>query len=130
MGIRGGYRIRQRSIDEFLAEQIEDRAERIAAVGAWTDAYIDKHGQRPPAQQLELLADYILREELADKNPDKMTREEYPIMSEWQRVRRLKSRIMAGVVEIDYRSATGYRKTWYVDDDGGMRSSRQRMYSH
>ncbi|MEC0370029.1 hypothetical protein [Paenibacillus chibensis] len=75
-------------VDELIAANIEDRTERMAAVKALTDRYIDAHGTTPDAAQLERLTDYILREELTDSRPDKMTLEEYPIMSERQEERR------------------------------------------
>lgn len=111
----------------MVAENIADRPARMAAVGAWADEYVSVHGLRPPAYQLDLLADYILREELTDSHPDKMSREEYPIMSEWQRTRRMRVRFLAGVVEINYGRSTGFRRTSYVDDDGVMREVRQRL---
>lgn len=40
------------------------------------------------SQELTQLADLILYEELSDTHPDKMTREEYPIMSDIQLARR------------------------------------------
>ncbi|WP_270574507.1 hypothetical protein, partial [Bacillus glycinifermentans] len=40
---------------------------------------------------LERMANLIIYEELSDPHPDKMTREEYPIMSETQREERIKS---------------------------------------
>lgn len=62
---------------------------RIAAVQRMTDAYFACRGERPAITQLDRLASLILRDELTDKHPDKMTREEYPIMSDSQREERL-----------------------------------------
>ncbi|EPC8408886.1 hypothetical protein ACR3AM_003156 [Bacillus thuringiensis] len=39
-------------------------------------------GERPEPKQLERLADLLLYKELHDAHPDKMSREEYPIMSD------------------------------------------------
>lgn len=77
-----------KTVDEIIALNIEDRMDRMATVDEWADEYIAAYDVRPPARDLELLTDYILREELADDHPDKMSREEYPIMSEDQWIRR------------------------------------------
>ena len=76
------------AVDDLIAENIEDRGERIAAVYALTEAYIDSVGKRPDVAQLDRLSDYILREEITDSHPDKMTINEYPIMSAIQEDRR------------------------------------------
>ncbi|WP_434750236.1 hypothetical protein [Paenibacillus amylolyticus] len=75
-------------ITELSEANIEDRGERMAAVEALTDSYIDANGERPDVDALERLTNLILREELTDMHPDKMTREEYPIMSLHQEDRR------------------------------------------
>lgn len=75
-------------ITELTEANIEDRGERMAAVEALTDSYIDANGERPDVDALERLTNLILREELTDMHPDKMTREEYPIMSVHQEDRR------------------------------------------
>lgn len=124
----GTVRSLDAKIDELIAQNIDDRTERVAAVGGWADDYITVYGVRPPARDLDLLADYILREELSDNHPDKMAREEYPIMSEWQRVRRLRSRFLVGVAEIDYGLNVGYRKSYSCDESNtSMRPIRQRL---
>lgn len=102
----------------------------MEAVGVWIDGYLAEYDVRPPARDLELLTDYILREELADDHPDKMSREEYPIMSEWQRTRRLKVRYLVGAAEIDYSRTMGYRKAAHVDEDGAPWESRQRLIAY
>lgn len=103
-------------------------ADRIAEVSGWIDAYIDENGVRPPAHRLDELADYILYDELTDTHPDKMTREEYPIMSEWQRARRLRKRYLVGVADIDYSRNVGYRKSCNYDETvASMRPQRQRI---
>lgn len=119
-----------RSVDEVIAANIDDRPARLDDIADWIDEYIDAYGKRPPARHLDMLADYILREELADDHPDKMSREEYPIMSEWQRTRRLKVRYLVGAAEIDYSRTMGYRKAAHVDEDGAPRESRQRLIAY
>lgn len=68
----------------LIASNIEDRTERMAAIQALIDRYVEASGERPDAAQLERLTDYILREELTDRHPDKVTRDEYPFFSAWQ----------------------------------------------
>lgn len=76
------------AVDDLIAQNIEDRTERIATVHALTEAYTDSTGVRPDGAQLERLADYILREEISDPDPHKSTKYEYPILSDIQMERR------------------------------------------
>jgi len=54
---------------------------RIERSNAIIEDYIDNHDKAPPNAVLSRLATYILLDDLSDPHPDKMTREEYPIMS-------------------------------------------------
>lgn len=72
------------AVTDLIAQDIADRTERMAAVNALTDAYFDSVDKQPDAAELERLTDYILREELTDRHPDKVTRDEYPFFSAWQ----------------------------------------------
>lgn len=76
------------AVTDLIAEDITDRGERMAAVYALTEAYIDSVGVAPGPAELERLTDYVLREELTDRHPDKITRDDYPFMSDWQLGRR------------------------------------------
>lgn len=76
------------AVTDLIAENITDRGERMAAVHALTDAYIDSVGIAPDSLELERLSDYILREELTDKRRNKVQDEEYPFLSESQLNRR------------------------------------------
>lgn len=58
------------------------REERMHEIENLTDAYVAQTGKRPDVSVLERLANVTLHEELSDPRPDKMTLEEYPIMSE------------------------------------------------
>lgn len=87
------------AVDDLIAEEIEDRQDRGRAIEALTDAYIDSVGERPVPEQLDRLADYLLREELTDDHPDKMTRNEYPIMSRVQEERRRDREYSLGLAE-------------------------------
>lgn len=86
-------------VNELIAANIEDRTERMAAVQALTDRYIDAHGTTPDAAQIERLTDYILREELTDPDPYKMQHAEYPFMSDWQLDRRHDREVSLWVAE-------------------------------
>jgi len=61
-----------------------EREERIAQI----DALLATYEGTPPETALERLSDLILYEELSDTRRNKMTAEEYPIMSENQENRR------------------------------------------
>lgn len=67
---------------------VTTRKVRIAEVERLTDEYIALTGRLPSNDLLERLTNVILHEELSDKRADKMTLEEYPIMSDSQYERR------------------------------------------
>ena len=78
------------AVNELVSKAPEyTREQRITLVEKLTDAYVDRVGERPDPSQLHRLADVILREELTDMHPDKMTINEYPIMSDSMRERRM-----------------------------------------
>lgn len=64
------------------------REVRLVKIEQLTEDYFAKTGEVPDGKALERLADLCLYEELTDSRPDKMTLEEYPIMSEIQESRR------------------------------------------
>ncbi|MDE1383301.1 hypothetical protein PVN32_24710 [Bacillus paralicheniformis] len=68
-----------------------DRIQRIEEITALADAYFDAVGEHPDSTALERMANLVIYEELTNPHPDKMAREEYPIMSETQREERIKS---------------------------------------
>jgi hypothetical protein len=68
------------AVDEMLAMDMAVEY-RIHFVNVLTDAYYAQTGQKPDQWQLHRLADYILRDELSDPHPDKVSREDYPILS-------------------------------------------------
>lgn len=76
------------AVTDLIAADIADRGERMAAVHALTEAYVDSVGKPPAAEELTRLSDYILREELTDKRRNKVQDEEYPFLSETQLGRR------------------------------------------
>jgi hypothetical protein len=87
----------------LIATNIADRTERMAAVHALIDRYIEANGEVPDRAQLERLTDYILREELTDRNRMKSREEEYPFLSERQMDRRYESEYAEALAE-DYDS--------------------------
>ncbi|MEH7521702.1 hypothetical protein V7149_00245 [Bacillus sp. JJ1503] len=69
------------------------REERFAAIEALTVEYVSATGKRPDPAQLDRLATLCLYEELTDPHPDKMARDEYPIMSDSQEEERHKDEV-------------------------------------
>src|SRR6478609_6999258 len=49
-----------------------------------TSAYIEATGRRPETTELYRLSNWILMEELTNPHPDKVTMEEYPILTNRQ----------------------------------------------
>ena len=119
-------------IDELYAKakrgELEDRQARMDEIEALTERYFAANGEMPDYRLLDRLATLCLREEISDSPPDKMTREESPIMSGIQEDRRSKKHTLVDEVSVGKDKTVGYRKTWYEDDNGGMRNTRQRIY--
>lgn len=66
----------------------DDRSERVTAVELLIDRYVAAYGKTPDSNELERLADVILREELISRLKNKSAIEEYPFISERQLLRR------------------------------------------
>lgn len=64
-------------------------SDRCASVDILCEAHYAQLGRMPDSNVLERLASLILFDELTDTHPDKMSREEYPILSDSQREERL-----------------------------------------
>ena len=80
-------------VEELEASCAEHPRElRMVLVDKLIDAYVMASGNKPRGPLLERLADVILYEELSDKRSNKMQIYEYPIMSEWQRSRRIEGK--------------------------------------
>ncbi|KYC67186.1 hypothetical protein [Heyndrickxia coagulans] len=60
------------------------RQARFAAIEQLTEEYMAATGRRPDPAMLDRLATLCLYEEITDPHPDKMARDEYPIMSDTQ----------------------------------------------
>jgi hypothetical protein len=71
------------AVDELILLDLPV-AFRIAQVELLTEAYREQTEQRPDSLQLERLADFILKDDLSDPHPDKVTNTEYPFLSEGQ----------------------------------------------
>jgi len=70
--------------DSKFADTLANRQLRMQIVEDLTECYREAAGDWPDAKTLEKLTDAILCEELTDMHPDKITRTEYPFMSDWQ----------------------------------------------
>lgn len=58
--------------------------ERIDRCNILISRYINNTGQRPPKKYLEYLSNFILKDHLENKNPDKLSSEAYPFLSDRQ----------------------------------------------
>lgn len=105
------------AVTELVARDIADRNERMADIRTITDSYVKLTGEQPDASEIERLTDYILREELTDRNPHKVAHAEYPFMSDWQLGLRRDREVSPWLAE-------------YVGADGiNHRQSKRRMRS-
>jgi hypothetical protein len=91
---------------------LDDRQARMKKIDSLIESYIAATGQRPDIVQLDRLATLCLREELTDRHPDKMSREEFPIMSDEQYVRRKtglnRKKDGRGIIETSFKLAEEY----------------------
>lgn len=124
------------SLRESDSSAISNRDVRAEEIKSLTDAYVRTVGERPEPNQLERLADVMLCEELYDTHPDKMTREEYPIMSEHQLSRRHSGEVSMKVAEeygVDrrcykppVRRKRTRKETWRIDREAKSRNEERR----
>src|SRR5690606_41855481 len=68
------------------------REQRISLIEEVTDAYVNQVGEKPDGNVLYRMGNMILHEELTDIHPDKMTINEYPLISQRQLERRRANR--------------------------------------
>lgn len=71
-------------------------SERIKLVDVYTKSYWQFTEREPQPARLKELADFILMDELADSHPDKVTRNEYPILTSKQVERRNRKTVLSG----------------------------------
>jgi len=96
--------------------------ERVTKADALCETCFEQVGVFPPPNVLTRLAWYVVFDEMTDSHPDKMTREEYPIMTETQRLRRF-NEIPSKSVYFNGRDFSGNVKTCEkkgTDDSGRM----------
>ncbi|MEI2280706.1 hypothetical protein [Paenibacillus polysaccharolyticus] len=86
-------------ITELSEANIENRGERMSAVAALTDSYIEANGERPDVDALERLTNLILKEELSDMDAHKIQHNEYPFLSDRQFERRHDREVSLWVAE-------------------------------
>ncbi|MGF1433284.1 hypothetical protein ACQUW6_03370 [Bacillus thuringiensis] len=124
------------TLRESDSEAISNRDVRAKEIKSLTEAYVGAVGERPESKQLERLADLLLYEELHDAHPDKVTREEYPIMSDHQLSRRHSGEVSMKVAEeygVDRRNykppvrrKRTRKETWQIDKEAKSRNEERR----
>ncbi|MED1088322.1 hypothetical protein [Bacillus mycoides] len=124
------------TLRESDSSAISNRNVCAEEIKSLTDANVGTVGQRPEPKQLERLADLLLYEELHDTHPDKMTREEYPIMSDHQLSRRHSGEVSMKVAEeygVDRRNykppvrrKRTRKETWQIDREAKSRNEERR----
>lgn len=124
------------AVTEIIEAHVEPRERRIRDVNELIDEYITSVGEVPCIRQLERLTDYIMHEEINNTDPDKMTKNEYPIMSGRQEERRhnnetsLRDAEHVGTDGRDYRRMVRRRRTIgeliFVDKHAKIRNRKRR----
>lgn len=128
------------AVSALIEANIVDRTERMASVDTLISAYTAETGEYPDAYELVRLADYILREELTDMHPDKVTNTEYPFFSASQLTLRLeretseKAAEEYGADRKNYGEPTRRRRSryemWHVDHYAkGRNEQRAEQYA-
>lgn len=103
-------------------------ADRCASVDKLCEAHYEQLGRMPDSNVLERLASLILFDELTDTHPDKVTREEYPILSDSQLDERENGEHLIDEVIYGRDATVGFKTTTFEDDNGVTRTSRKRLY--
>ena len=93
-------------------------SERISHAENVCESYYAQVGQQPPSAVLSRLAWYLVFDEMTDSHPDKMTREELPIMSGGQTARYFEKAKIKPAVEAREDALVGRHKRAFVTDDG------------
>lgn len=120
-------------IDEAYRRRDEGKPtssdERVTNADALCESCFDQVGVYPPPNVLTRLAWYVVFDEMTDMHPDKMTREEYPIMTETQRLRRF-NEIPTKNVYFNGRDFVGSVKTCEKKDtDDTGRINKRPIYN-
>jgi hypothetical protein len=124
------------NIDELYTKTkagLLPREARFKAVEALVDKYVDTNGKTPEVTQLDRLSTLCLYEEITNPHPDKMTREEYPILSDTQQEERHGDEVSFAAVGDYGTDGKSYRqpkrKTFGIDVDKKSRNDeRHRTY--
>ncbi|PRT35340.1 hypothetical protein [Bacillus wiedmannii] len=124
------------SLRESDSSAISNRDVRAEEIKSLTDAYVGVVGERPEPKQLERLADLLMHEELSDSRPDKITLEEYPILSEYQLDRRRANEVPLIAAEEYGTDGRNYKpplrrkrtrkETWKIDRDAKSKNMERR----
>lgn len=118
-------------IDEAYSRKDSDNPttaqERIQNADLLCESYFEQVGSYPSENVLSRLAWYIIFDEMTDKHPDKITRDEYPVMSEWQELTRDQKTIKVDEITFNDRQFNGRKRTSYVGKNGNIRNSSPRL---
>lgn len=109
-------------IDEAYAHETASQ-ERVNKADALCEAHYAQVGQMPSEGVLNRLAWYIVFDEMTDDHPDKMSREEYPILSRGQLRRRNEKTVTLGELPYGDTRYLGKRRvtSGLLTDDGEVR---------
>ncbi|MFH5187071.1 hypothetical protein ACHHV8_33310 [Paenibacillus sp. TAB 01] len=89
----------ERQVNQLVLRGILDRSVRMNEIRKLIESHTGSMNHKPDTTQLERLADYILKEELTDPNPYKMSHTPYPILSPWQQELRYRREVTLKVAE-------------------------------
>jgi hypothetical protein len=117
--IKNGYKRAKKSTTVCSLKSFAYRPNglRLEKIEALTEDYFAKTGEMPDAVSLERMANLCIYEELADTNPDKITQEEFPIMSDTQLARRREGKHRKS--EANYRIEVPFGLAENYGIDGG-----------
>ena len=93
-------------------------SERVSLAEAICESYYAQVGQQPPSAVLSRLAWFIDFDHMTDSHPDKMSREEIPVMSGGQTKRYFEKAKIKPAVEAREDALVGRHKRAFVTDDG------------
>lgn len=105
-----------------------DRRSRIDFSIGLTERYLAVNDKIPPVGVLDRLATLILQDELADKHPDKMTREEFPLLSHRQWLTRIEDEATISDVQYGRDKCLGYVIKAIEDENGVSQEIRKKIY--
>ena len=89
---------------------------RIESADAIVEHYVEVNGERPPSSVLSRLATYLLLDNLTDDFPDKVSRDDYPILS-YTQIGRRRREIPSENVYFDKSDFGGMRTVYEKDDN-------------